>query len=328
MKRIHWLAMLMASAPSFAADEMVMYGRVLGGMQNLNAAARVERGDAGAVGRSTEINDLYSRWGVKGEERLPNDLRAFFQIESSLAIDTGGGGFATREGWVGLKGDFGLVKLGRGKTPYTHAAEYYDNFIASHTFASAHFGTGYYGISDNYRSNNTLWYSTPKFANLQGDFAYFTGENKSANGLNSRGISLGLSGTWEKFDTYVAYQKVRDYEAVKGNDLDQFVAGASYFMGGLTVGAQHGQSRLRPGAGQQKVKATTLFGSYAFDDIGPALRAGYASQTAGASKADTFNLGGHYGLSKRTYALAEYYTKRVKNGPDPTVLTIGLGHNF
>jgi len=339
MKPIHGLALLLASTASFAASEVTLYGRVLGGVQNVNAAARAERayfsGDVGAVNGSTEVNDLYSRWGIKGEEALPDGMKAFFQIESGIGIDAadasfyvGKNSFASREGWLGLGGDFGSIKLGRGKTPYTQAAEFYDNFIGTHTFGSANFGTGYYGLGSNYRSNNTVWYSTPKLGNLQGDVAYFTGENKNAAGLNSRGVSLRLVGNWDAFDSHVGYQKAKDYEAVKGADLEQWVAGGSYYLGRLNLGAQHSQNKLRLGTTRQKVKASTLFGSYAFDDMGTAFRLGYVRQTAGADKADVFNIGGQYNFSKRTYALAEYYGKRVNNGPDPAILTVGLGHDF
>ncbi|QDQ27042.1 porin [Chitinimonas arctica] len=303
MKRIHWITLLMASASSFAANEVVLYGRVLGGVQNVNAAARAERAffpaDAGAVNGSTEVNDLYSRWGIKGEEALPEGLKAFFQIESGIGIDAadasfyvGKNSFASREGWVGLQGDFGAIKLGRGKTPYTQAAEFYDNFIGTHTFGSANFGTGYYALGSNYRSNNMLWYSTPKFGSIQGDAAYFTGENKSANGLDSRGWAFRMVGTWDSFDTHIAYQQAKDYEGIKGAELDQFVAGGSYYLGRLNFGAQHSQNKLRTGGAERKVKASSLFGAYAFDDIGTALRVGYVRQTSGDTKANVFNVGG------------------------------------
>ncbi|GAB3253654.1 porin [Chitinimonas naiadis] len=339
MKQAQWVIGLLLGSTVFADDGVHLYGRAIAGFQTLNAPARAERayypGDTNSSGQSMEINDLYSRWGIKGEETLPNGAKAIFLIESAIALDNtdtrfyvGRNAFASREGWVGLQGDFGTIKLGRGKTPYTLAVEYYDNFIATHTFSSANFGTGYYGLGSNYRSDNTVWYSTPLMSGVQADVTYFSGENKSSSGLNSRGYSAQVLGTLGNFDARFAWQKARDYEAVKGTDLDQYALGGSYTLGSINLGLMHTQNSLRTGGSTEKVKASSLFGTYAFDDRGTALRFGYVHQRAPTQTADIFNVGGQYNLSKRTYGLAEVYWKRIKDGNKLSVATIGVGHDF
>lgn len=69
-----------------------------------------------------------SRWGFRGSEDLGGGLKANFNLEGTLANDTGGagasfgGGFVSagssanlfdRASWVGLSGDFGTLQLGR-----------------------------------------------------------------------------------------------------------------------------------------------------------------------------------------------------------------------
>jgi predicted porin len=74
-------------------------------------------GDGGLVvgsgGQST------SRLGVKGSEDLGGGLTAIFQFEAPLTVDNGTAGGLTfvRRSYVGMKGGFGKVTVGRDYTP-------------------------------------------------------------------------------------------------------------------------------------------------------------------------------------------------------------------
>ena len=65
-----------------------------------------------------EVQASNSRLGFRGKEKLGGGLEAFFQIESTIPVDAGGGTFATRDSFVGLSGGFGSVKLGNMDTVY------------------------------------------------------------------------------------------------------------------------------------------------------------------------------------------------------------------
>ena len=77
----------------------------------------------GPAGDSTvgQVQSISSRWGLRGSEALGGGMNAIFQCETPLAADEGAGGASVmcgREGWVGLNGKWGELKLGYGLTPY------------------------------------------------------------------------------------------------------------------------------------------------------------------------------------------------------------------
>ncbi len=59
-----------------------------------------------------------SRWGLRGTEDLGGGLKAVFNLEAEVGMDTGAAGsaFWGRQAWVGLQGDFGRVVAGRSYT--------------------------------------------------------------------------------------------------------------------------------------------------------------------------------------------------------------------
>lgn len=123
----------------------------------------------------TLIEDTGSRIGFKGEEDLGNGLSAFFKIESAVALDDArASGFANREGWLGLKGDFGTVKLGRGKTYFDLAQENFDGFNGNSTMINSLLIDG-----ARYRANDNIAYETPNLGGFVGKLQYGEMEGKT-----------------------------------------------------------------------------------------------------------------------------------------------------
>ncbi|TAG68677.1 MAG: porin [Burkholderiales bacterium] len=92
----------------------------------LRAALEVAKyaGPAGSA-RITSMENISSRWGMRGSESLGGGLNAIFQLESGFGIDNGAAGslngatqLFNREAWVGLQGGFGTLRLGYGLTPF------------------------------------------------------------------------------------------------------------------------------------------------------------------------------------------------------------------
>ena len=106
------LAVLSAlSTGALAQSSVTLYGIV-------DAAVAVE--DTGETGKGSRKvlnsgNQSSSRIGLRGEEDLGGGLKAEFNIESGLALDTGtaDSAFWGRRAVVGLKGGFGSFFLGR-----------------------------------------------------------------------------------------------------------------------------------------------------------------------------------------------------------------------
>jgi predicted porin len=94
---------------------VTLYGRL-----NLDLEAVSGRQADGSNPRVWRLSSNSSRLGVRGTEALGGGLSAIFQIESNVSGDTGNSsssGFASRETFVGLQGNWGTFKMGKFLMP-------------------------------------------------------------------------------------------------------------------------------------------------------------------------------------------------------------------
>ena len=56
--------------------------------------------------------------GITGNHDLGNGMSALYKVNFNFQSDDGSGGITDRDQFLGLKGDFGTVVLGRMNTPY------------------------------------------------------------------------------------------------------------------------------------------------------------------------------------------------------------------
>lgn len=124
----------LAIAGTFAAPAMAqvampsglqLYGRLNVGIDNYEAKGAAAGSGANYDGRM-RIFDTASRIGLRGSEDLGSGMRAIFQIETGVNVDSGNsngqnginnpnsGFWASRDSWVGIEGDrFGRLTFGR-----------------------------------------------------------------------------------------------------------------------------------------------------------------------------------------------------------------------
>jgi predicted porin len=218
----------------------------------------------GLSNRTVAVDNVSSRFGLRGSESLGGGMNAIFQLETGFASDVGSGTIASREAWVGLNGGFGEFKLGYGLTPYDdvlgwahqQGANSWENrnngLSAGAGFAKADLFTNYTS-SGNCRSSafdarygNSVSYATP---NMSG----FTVRTQYAF------IGEGGSGSCKGWDTAVRYAQgpVR---------LGLAYALHSDFAGLSTITAAHDQNALRAygsfDAGFARIGATYEMASY------------------------------------------------------------------
>jgi predicted porin len=94
---------------------VTLYGRL-----NIDLEAVDGRQADGSNPRVWRLSSNSSRFGVRGTEALGGGLSAIFQIESNVSGDTGNSsssGFASRETFVGLQGNWGTFKMGKFLMP-------------------------------------------------------------------------------------------------------------------------------------------------------------------------------------------------------------------
>ncbi len=95
-----------------AQSSVTMYGLVDAGVEYVNHA-----GPNGSVVKLTSGGRNTSRWGMRGVEDLGGGMKALFNLESGIAIDTGNldtsGTLFDRRATVGLASRYGQVVMGR-----------------------------------------------------------------------------------------------------------------------------------------------------------------------------------------------------------------------
>jgi len=281
-------------------------------------------------------------WGIKGSENLGNGVEAIFALESFYRADTGAGGRFTndtlfsRSAYVGLKGAYGTVALGRNTTPYWLSTVLFNPMVSSFSFSPAVlFSYGPNGsvkaplIGDSGWSNSIL-YSIPATAGLTGSVLYSTGEN--GDGKHKAGGNLMYTrGAWA---ATVAYQQA-DFSSVPG-DL-----GPAFDRQRATlVGATYDFKVVKLFGQVQRLEDELTTGDYTRRSyqVGVSVPVGKVSllasygnmRTRGAirDERDTLGLVLDYHLSKRSDIYLGYLHDKVDLGGSGDTLGLGLRHYF
>ncbi|WP_179958296.1 porin [Chitinimonas arctica] len=299
---------------SFAADNVTVYGI---------AQAAVSSVDNGSV-RQTIIEDTGSRIGFKGEEDLGAGLAAFFKIESAVALDDASkSGFATREGWVGLKNkDWGLVKLGRGKSYFDLAQESFDGFNGNSTMINSLLIDNAY-----YRISNSIAYESPDMGGLVAKVEYGDIEKKgSTAGTGKKHNPYTLIGVLEYNNgpiyAVAGVESQRDQATGQAGSSIKSVAddakatntllgGGFTFDSGTNVKLAWRHSKWKAGTGATTQKRNAFIGVVT-QPITPvaSVRLGFTKVADIKNTSDTggtyWAIGGDYALSKRTIAYTEF----------------------
>lgn len=249
------LAAIAASSASFAQSSVTLYGVVDASLESVKT--NNSTGSGKTVTRVSSDNLSTSRFGLKGSEDLGDGLKAKFNLESQIAVDTGAQGntnrFFNRAAWVGVAGGFGELRLGRDYSPIGDIAanvlvsQNYDDLKIANTRA----GNIYKWV------DNTVSYLLPAIVpGLSAELQYST----AAAGANGAGyITAGSTPS-------------SGSEAAAGNEVAGSKFGRAY---GLN--AKYAAGPLSAGLGylysvdenntlttNQKANATLIYGAYDF----------------------------------------------------------------
>jgi len=336
-KKLIALAVAALAAPAvMAADnEVVLYGQVnVGIMAADHWDVKSYAPNAVSQVRVDDLN-TNSRIGFKGTEDLGGGLKAYFQIETYLSPDNAAesGAWGSREAWVGLKGDFGKVGLGHGKTAYQHAIENFDLFDGGITQDLAA-GDTLGGVNSTRFKNQVKYGYEGNGLTFEADYGF--GEDKNATtGNQSRNFALQGQYNFDPFWVVGAYNNQKAGNATS-DKREQFVLGGGWGAGPLNLGAAWQNTKNNfAGAGDEKQNQILVNASYDIDKttLKVGLIHGSKIKTDGGDITDSdFNrwtIGAKYNLSKRTGLIAEYgridFAGNVK---DPSTFTVGLMHAF
>jgi predicted porin len=216
------------AAAASAQSNVTVYGIIdVGVTRDDNGAP------AGASLRMDSGNLYGSRIGFKGSEDLGGGLSANFNLENGFSLDTGSMVSANtlfnRQAWVGLKGNFGSVRLGRMWDPYyvvlfNTVDPFGDGLVGG---ASRLMGGG------GFRMSNAIDYQTPELGGFYGELGYGLGEvagDTSANRLwtMKAGYAAG------PVDVVAAYYN-QNKSVATGGATKNTLLGASYDFGAVKV---------------------------------------------------------------------------------------------
>lgn len=303
------------------------------------AVVRESGGSAGSVTKLTSGVSVGSRLGFKGTEDLGNGLSALFVLENGFQADTGtmgqGGLLFGRQAYVGLRGGFGSVLVGRQYTPEYVVVAFADPF-----------GSGYVADSKNMvatsgnafsRMDNTVKYLSPTVAGLTLELAAAPGEvaGDSAAGRQFGGSIAYAAGPLQVRAGY--HNRNNDTAVLKNTeDARNAVVAAVYDFGVVKAhvlyGANHGlnSSVLRNTAnpfGRATIPVASTDSRDALVGLtlpfGPhTLLVSYIhkdDRTARNQDANQLAIGYRYALSKRTSVYAIHARIDNRNGASYTV---------
>lgn len=351
------LALTGAFSGAFAQSSVTIYGTVDAGI--------VKKTDTTVAESKRDNNKL----GFKGVEDLGSGLKALFQLEIRYEPDTGTNESVTRplfqgQSRVGLQGDFGTVRLGRGLTAYQETSTAFepwggipavagfqtDLMVGGYAtaFGSGTDPLGTAGNSGN-RLSNAMFYNSPVFNGLQFNLTVGTKENNGlATAIVGTGTAaapqyaVGAQGSSNPFSLSATYNNA------------QFAAMAAYERNAVDT------KLWSLGATATPVKELKLFASYTKQDqshtklfdadtkawvlganyfVGPGkILLGYGQKSPdGFIKTKQASVGYEYSLSPRTYLYGDLSNRKqplaqtgagTKVDASVTFYGVGIHHNF
>ncbi|MEN3274248.1 MAG: hypothetical protein V7631_38 [Massilia sp.] len=338
-KSLMAVALLGAFAGAAQAQTAVqIYGTVDAGVQK-------QTGQTLSIGKRA-ANTL----GFKGTEDLGNGLKALFHLEIRYEPDTGTLERTNRplfqgQSRVGLQGDFGMVRIGRGLTPFQetigafdpwHAVPNQGGFYTDLTVAGYNSQPLDPDFTGNNRWANAFWYNSPVVSGFQLNAAIATKEGNGGFEIG-RGTEaapqypVGAQATANPFSVTGTYNNgpaalMVGYER-NAVETKVMAVGASFMvtpdlklMGTATRQDQENIAAVNP-----KTKAWVLGANYA---LGPGkILAGYGQKDPdGQVKTKQMSLGYEYSLSKRTYLYVDASRKKAQNSVN--YYDLGVNHSF
>ena len=304
------LAVLASSAGAASAQSNVtIYGLIDGGVEHQSG------GVAGSVTKLTSGVQNASRIGFKGTEDLGGGMSALFTLENGFGLDTGaalqGGALFGRQAFVGVKGNFGTVTLGRQYTPiFTSLCGAIDPFACGLAGNAANLmsqgGTPTTGGGP--RTNNAVKYAAPIMAGVMAEVTYGLGE-VAGNNSASRTIGGQVGYAAGPLVVRLAHNNVNDATATTRSKVTML--GGKYDFGMAAVHVAYAINKNAIAGGTSVAQADTrdaLIGvSVPFG--ASTILASYirkTDKTAASNDANQLALGYTYALSKRTNLYTSY----------------------
>ncbi|WP_425253569.1 porin [Janthinobacterium sp. NFX145] len=316
---------LAAAMPAAAQDNVQLYGR-------LNVALEALHG-GGSGDKVQRVSNNRSVLGFRGSEDLGGGWQALFQVEGTLAPDTGAGSIAARDTRVGIAGPWGTLFAGNWTLPYNSATSALDPFYPTTAGYMSLMGNGAGATESNIsnvysfdrRQQNSVHYWTPQWQGWSLRVARGMAEERPASGAHPALTSAALLYDGGALYASLAQEEHHDYQGRGLSDRGSKLALAWRIDSASQLAVALESLRYATATGDLRrrtvyVSATRQFGrhglrfglAHAKSATGSALET-IGTVRAGAGTGATHATAGYdYQLSKRS-SLYAYYT-RLANG--------------
>jgi|EP01034_Spumella_vulgaris_P036902 predicted porin len=301
---------------------------------NVTVYGVVDLGLAKTSGQSIiERENHASRLGFRGTEDLGGGLSAIFNLENEILADTGAqkGNLFDRQAWVGLKGAFGTVYMGRTKDIIDGAIGRIEPFGADGVIGKVNEPMMRGGVGQS-RVSNSVTYQTPSYNGLVFSAQAVLSEIKDADS--------GFSGlvTYDNgpISVHAGYQRAVQTAANSAVKPTLWSIGGAYKFGAFKVTAGYTKGDT------DQVVSNAANGEYDSFLIGGVYTVGngdfkavYGKQErdyvksgkaiSGEETVKEMGIGYDYHLSKRTDLYAYAGREKVKS---LTSYQVGISHKF
>ena len=291
------------SVSAFAAD-ISLYGK---------ANLTVQSSDEGE-GSFTEIKSNASRIGLAGTHELEEGLNVIYKAEFQVDLDGDSeDNITSRNQYIGLRGEFGEVLLGKNDTVTKQSQGKVD------LFSDLNGDIKNLWKGEN-RLSDTLTYKSPKISNVQLGLTYIAEDSVEGNNAYSLSVAYGDA----KLKKSPIFASIAMDSEVKGYDLIRATVQSK--VSGVTIGAMiQTQEKSTDGTGEMDgfmvsakytVKKLTFKGQF---------------QHADFDDSDTqsgFTLGADYKLGKSIKLFAFYTSFDLDSQEDEEYLATGIEYKF
>lgn len=194
-----------------------------------------------------QVNSNSSRLGVKGEEDLGNGYSAVYKVEGVVDGDGDiGYDWDNRDRYLGLKGNWGTVKLGNYDSPLKSSQGTVDQFNDMNYLDMANVG-----IRGDNRLRNSIGYESPKIADsVTVKVTLQPGETTGGDDGPADAVSASVA--FEQGGLYLAAAIDKGGDAGAQLNQDNIRVTATYTMDALQLGALVQTSELSAGGGDEE----------------------------------------------------------------------------